>query len=76
MVAPVERLQKDGATTRSHARRIAREGKKARGRPRHFVFRYQPREKTFNLSLQFSKSDVPKVEIIRALESILAELRA
>jgi ParB family chromosome partitioning protein len=76
MTALVERLQNDGATTRSHARRIAKEGKKPKGRPRNFVFRYQPREKTFNLSLQFSKSEVPKGEIIRALERILAELRA
>ncbi len=75
MVALVERFQREGATTRSHARRIAKEGKKGKGRPRHFVFRYQPREKTFNLSLQFSKTEVPKTEIIRALERIITELR-
>jgi hypothetical protein len=40
------------------------------------VFRYQPREKSFNLSLQFRRSDVPKSEVIRTLERILEELRA
>jgi ParB family chromosome partitioning protein len=77
MIAFIERLQKEG-TTRREARRIAREDKKpaGRGRPRHFVFRYQPREKSFNLSLQFRRSDVPKSEVIRTLERILEELRA
>jgi len=75
MVAFIERLQKEGAPTRRQARAMVKEAKKGRGRPRRFVFRYQPREKSFNLSLQFTKSDVPKDEIIRALESILADLR-
>jgi ParB family transcriptional regulator, chromosome partitioning protein len=77
MIALIERLQNEG-TTRRDARRIAREEKKptGRGRPRHFVFRYQPKEKSFNLSLQFRRSDVPKSEVIRTLERILEELRA
>jgi ParB family transcriptional regulator, chromosome partitioning protein len=77
MVALVERLQKEGAT-RSDARRIVREEKpkKGKGRPRHFVFRFQPREKSYTLNLQFRKADVPKDEIIQALERILKELRA
>ena len=77
MVALIERLQKEGAT-RSEARRIVREEspKKAKGRPRHFVFRFQPREKSYTLSLQFRKAEVPKDEIIHALEGILTELRS
>lgn len=75
MVALIERLQREG-TTRREARRIVKEGKKGRGRPRPFVFRYQPREKTFDLKLQFKKSDVPRDEIIEALEGLLRELRA
>ena len=77
MMALIERLQKEGAT-RSEARRIVREEKpkKAKGRPRHFVFRFQPREKSYTLNLQFRKADVPKDEIIQALERILAELRS
>jgi ParB family chromosome partitioning protein len=76
MVALIERLEREG-TTRREARRIVREEspKKGRGRPRNFVFRFQPREKSFTLSLQFKKSEVPKDEIIQALERILDELR-
>ena len=77
MVALVERLQREG-TTRREARRIVGEEnpKKAKGRPRNFVFRFQPKEKSYTLSLQFRKADVPKDEIIHALEGILRELRS
>jgi ParB family chromosome partitioning protein len=76
MIAFIERLQKAG-TTREDARRLARQDKArpAKGRPRAFVFRYQPREKSFTLSLQFKKSQVPREEIVRVLEGILAELK-
>lgn len=78
MVALVERLQQEGgsALTRQDARRIARETKRPKGRPKHYVFRYQPREKSFSLSLQFKKAQVPREELIRVLQSILEELRA
>jgi len=75
MVAFIERVQREGGT-RAGARRIAKESKEAsaKGRPRNFVFRYQPKEKSFSLSLQFKKSRVPKEEIVHALRSILKEL--
>jgi ParB family transcriptional regulator, chromosome partitioning protein len=75
MLGLIERLQKEG-TTRQDARRIARQGKAkpAKGRPRNFVFRFQPREKTFNLAMQFKRAHVPKDEIIRALQAIIDEL--
>jgi ParB family transcriptional regulator, chromosome partitioning protein len=74
MVSLIERLQQEGQT-RQKARAIARaERPRAKGRPRSFVFRYQPREKTFNLSLQFRKGQVEREEIIRVLQSILDEL--
>jgi ParB family chromosome partitioning protein len=75
MVALIERLQNEG-TTRREARRIVREDKKPRGRRRNFVFRFQPREKSFELSLKFKRSDVPKEEIVRVLERILEEVKA
>jgi ParB family chromosome partitioning protein len=77
MVALVERLQREGAITRVAARRAAgaSQPKPSRGRPRHFIFKFQPREKSFNLALQFRKSDVPRDEIIRTLEGIIEELR-
>lgn len=74
MIGLVERLQKEGST-RSEARRIAKEAKPGRGRPKNFVFRFRPREKSFSLALQFRKASVPKDEIIRTLEAILENLR-
>ena len=74
MVAFLERLQQEGPT-RKEARRLAQHGK-GRGRPRNFVFRYQPPQKTFTLSLQFRKGQVARDEIVRTLEAILAELRS
>ena len=76
MALMVGRLQQEGGT-REQARRIAKEAKpktSGRGRPRHFVFRYQPREKNFNLSLQFRKAEVPREDVIRALQGIIDEL--
>lgn len=76
MIALVQRLQQDGRATREDARRIAKQSKAktAKGRPRHYVFRYQPREKNFALALQFRKSDVRRDEIVRALQSIIEDL--
>jgi ParB family chromosome partitioning protein len=77
MMALVQRLQHEGGRpTREDARRMAKQGKAkgAKGRPRHYVFRYQPREKNFALALQFHKSSVPREEIVRALQSIIEDL--
>jgi ParB family transcriptional regulator, chromosome partitioning protein len=76
MLALVQRLLTDGRTTRDEARRITKQAKgtKAKGRPRNYVFRYQSREKTFALSIQFRKSDVERDEIVRALQGIIEEL--
>jgi ParB family transcriptional regulator, chromosome partitioning protein len=76
MVALLERLQQQG-TTRVEARRLAKpEAKRGRGRPRHFVFKFQPRSKEFTLNLQFRRGEVERDEIIRTLEGILESLRA
>ncbi|PYQ44612.1 MAG: hypothetical protein DMF77_06820 [Acidobacteria bacterium] len=77
MMALVQRLHHEGGRpTREDARRMAKQGKAkaAKGRPRHYVFRYQPREKNFALALQFHKSNVPREEIVRALQSIIEDL--
>lgn len=76
MVSLIEQLQRDGAT-RQEARRLARETKgrsAGKGRPRHYVFRYQPREKSFTLSLQFRKSQVDREEVVRALQRVIEDL--
>ena len=75
MAQLIARLKQEGGT-RDQARRIAKESKPKSGgrRARPFVFRYQPREKTFALDLRFRRSDVPREEIVRALQSIIDEL--
>jgi len=77
MVALLHKLQHQG-TTRADARRLAKHdtAKRGRGRPRHFVFKYQPRGKEFSLALQFRRGEVEREEIIRTLEAILESLRA
>jgi ParB family transcriptional regulator, chromosome partitioning protein len=76
MIAFVQRLQEQGAPTRAEARELAKVtgAKPAKGRPRNFVFKYQPKEKSFRLALQFRKSDVPRDEIVRALQAIIDDL--
>ena len=38
------------------------------------MFKYQPKEKTFSLALQFKRTEVPRDEVVRALQSIIDEL--
>jgi ParB family chromosome partitioning protein len=78
MIALVERLQQGGGATREEARRILKEAKPKAGpgRPKNFVFRYQPEGKSFNLALQFRKTQVERDEIIQALRRIIDELSA
>ncbi len=75
MMALLERFQKEGVSTRQDARQVAVAGKKKTvGRPRNFVFRYQPKEKSFRLALQFRRSEVDRKEVIQALRAIIDEL--
>jgi ParB family chromosome partitioning protein len=74
MMSFIERLQQEGMTRRD-ARRIARETKgRAKTRPRPYVMRYQPPDKAFTVTLQFRKSQVPREEIVGALQSAIEEL--
>jgi ParB family transcriptional regulator, chromosome partitioning protein len=75
MVELLERFQNEGLTTRQQVRSVLKPVKKAgKGRPRNFVFKYQPKEKTFSLALQFKRTDVPRDEVVRALQSIIEDL--
>jgi hypothetical protein len=76
MLAFVDRLRRDGGTTRSDARRFAHktEGRR-RGRPRNYVFQFKPRGGPFALSLQFKRAEVEREEVIEALEAVLKSLR-
>jgi ParB family chromosome partitioning protein len=74
MVALVERIARDGATTRAQIRDAA--PKSRRGRPKSFIFRFRPQTKAFRLNLTFAKPAADRGEIIQALETILVELRS
>jgi ParB family chromosome partitioning protein len=76
MAALVEQLtQEGGQVTRAQARQAVAAKAPKLGRPKAFVFQYRPPAKTFNLRLQFRKSDVERDEVISALEEIIRELR-
>lgn len=74
MIALVEKIARDGVSTRQQVREATQKPKP--GRPKSYVFAYRPETKAFNLRLSFKKSRVDRDEIISALEAILAELRA
>jgi len=73
MLALVEKLAGQGATTRQDVRKET--AKPAAGRPKSFIFAFKPPTKAFDLRLSFKKSKVEKDEIIEALENIIRELR-
>ncbi len=76
MVDMLERLQQEGAT-RSDARRLAREGKAAKagkGRPKSYVFNFQPRDKSFALTLRFRRGSVSREEVAKTLSAVAEEL--
>lgn len=74
MVSLIEQLTAGrGAATREQARKAVAPSKV--GRPKAFVFKFKAPTRTFDLRLQFRKSEVDRTEVIAALESIISELR-
>jgi ParB family chromosome partitioning protein len=73
MVALVERIARDGGTTREAVRKEVAKPKP--GRPKAYVFSYKAPTKAFKLQLRFSKARVDRGEIIEALEAIIRDLR-
>jgi len=76
MVALIERVSRQAAGEQPVTREALKAGKKKVGRPKAFVFQYKAPTKAFSLKLNFRKSDVPKDEVISALEAIITDLRA
>lgn len=73
MVAFVEKITRGGgAATRRRAREAAA-SRRGAGKP--FVYRYAPPNRTFSLRLAFRKTNVPRDQLIAALEGILDDLR-
>lgn len=73
MVALVEKIARDGGATREKLRHETAKPKP--GRPKAYTFKYLPPTKAFNLTISFRKSHVERDEIIRALETLIDELR-
>lgn len=73
MIALVEQIARQGGATRQEIRKATSKPKP--GRPKAYVFSYRPPTKAFNLKLSFRKGNVPRSEVIAALEAILEELR-
>jgi ParB family chromosome partitioning protein len=76
MVALIERASRQASGEQPVTRETLRASKKKVGRPKAFVFQYKAPTKAFSLKLNFRKSDVPKDEVISALEAIITDLRA
>jgi ParB family transcriptional regulator, chromosome partitioning protein len=74
MAALIEKITSQGGATREQVRKATARAKA--GRPKGFVFNYRPEHKGFNLKLSFSKGKAERQDVIRALESILEELRS
>lgn len=74
MIALVEKIAREGVTTRQQVREATQ--KPRPGRPKAYVFAYRPETRAFNLRLSFKKSRVDRDEIITALEAIIAELKS
>jgi ParB family chromosome partitioning protein len=74
MTALVEKISREGGTTREALRKET--AKPKAGRPKAFVYAYRPPTKAFSLRLSFIKSRVERDEIIEALQAIIKELRS
>ena len=75
MIALIEKLSRDGGTTREAVRKEKEAAKPKAGRPKHYTFSYKAPTKLFNLQLRFTKSRVEKDEVIEALQDIIRELK-
>jgi ParB family transcriptional regulator, chromosome partitioning protein len=73
MIALVEKMTSRTVTTRAQLRKQT--AKPKAGRPKAFTFSYRAPTKAYALKLSFRKGDVEHDEVIRALETIIEELR-
>lgn len=73
MIALIEKLTREGATTREQARKATAKPKP--GRPKAFTFTFRPPTKQFKLHMSFAKSKVERDEVIEALQEIIRELK-
>lgn len=74
MEAAVLRMASEGAKAADVARARKEEAAPAKGRPKHFAFRWAAPEKTFAVQVKFRKSRVSRDEVIGALRTLLTQL--
>jgi ParB family chromosome partitioning protein len=74
MTALVEKISREGGTTREALRKETAKPKP--GRPKAYVYAYRPPTKAFSLRLSFAKARVDRDEIIEVLQAIIRDLRS
>jgi ParB family chromosome partitioning protein len=74
MLQMLERISTQGLT-RDDLRQRGKKGKAGGSRRKPFVFKFRAPDRTYSLALSFRQSEVDRGDLIRALESILTELR-
>jgi ParB family chromosome partitioning protein len=73
--ALLESLKGSGTANRDELREARRASQRPSERRKPYVFRFRSPDRSYNLALQFRQSTVDRDDLIRALESILTELR-
>jgi ParB family chromosome partitioning protein len=75
MMELVRRIRDEGLQ-RADARKIKKVSKGTPDRSRPFVFKFQPEDKHYRISMQFKKHEVDREEVIDALRELIRQLEA
>ena len=65
-----------GGLRRDEARALKKDRAAKPGRPRPFVFRFQPEDRSFRLQLKFRKSEVDRSELVATLKELVRSLES
>jgi ParB family transcriptional regulator, chromosome partitioning protein len=76
MINLLEEVARRGLNRDDLRQRLRRGDKNKAGRRRPYVFRFKAPDKSYSLALTFRQSEVDRDDLIRALEKIVADLRA
>lgn len=76
MIELLEEVARRGLNRDDLRQRLRRGDKNKNGRRRPYVFRFKAPDKSYSLALTFRQSEVDRDDLIRALEKIVADLRA
>lgn len=76
MIDLLEEVARRGLNRDDLRQRLRRGDRNKAGRRRPYVFRFKAPDKSYSLALTFRQSEVDRDDLIRALEKIVADLRA